>query len=510
MNVSPGSPLSCRFSKRLFSPVFRVATHGALLLLLASPLSAIEYTIDLGSSSNSANWSDAPWSPEGTPGALDTITVLSAGNLYLQTDQTLDLLRGSGNFRIISGNTPSAGSISNKLTVNRIEAISGNSFQFFNRSATSTLTVETGSLTVGTTTQSAVANIGRFGGNGPIEAFKVTGTTTLHRNSTLNVVENNGVDLGRVVFTTASTASLIPTINFATTTDGTNAIYAVSVQSLSASVAEAPYATVTASGTAKVTLKITGPGTSGVAHVYRYDGILSDESGGTLAVEKNGIDTQIFGRSQGNSYTAGTVIRSGILAVANETGSGLGSGAVTVHDGGILAGSGRIELGESRSVTIASGGMIAPSLPDALGFSALTLSGAANDGAPVLVMEEGASFTLRLGSGNASDRILLTSYTPGDLILNHTAVNVTGIEAGNYLLFQFQDGAENAVATGLTGGLVLGSGFEGWENLSSFVYDDAAGAVYLQVIPEPGSAALAVAGLGAMALLALRQRRTLK
>ena len=57
-----------------------------------------------------------------------------------------------------------------------------------------------------------------------------------------------------------------------------------------------------------------------------------------------------------NSYTGGTVVNGGTLMVNNTSGSGTGSGAVTVNSGGTLAGSGII----SGAVTVNAGGTNSP------------------------------------------------------------------------------------------------------------------------------------------------------
>lgn len=74
-----------------------------------------------------------------------------------------------------------------------------------------------------------------------------------------------------------------------------------------------------------------------------------------------------------NSYGGGTTLSAGRLLVNNATGSGTGSGSVTV-DGGVLGGTGRI----AGAVTILDGGTIAPgnSIGTLTISNSLTLSGA--------------------------------------------------------------------------------------------------------------------------------------
>ncbi len=501
-----GMNLPClNLRSALFAPVASVARFsplGAALFLFAAPLSAAEYTINLGSSSTEANWSDAVWTPAGPPGVGDSIHVTSAGNLYIETDRTLDVLRGSGNFRLRSGYKGVTGtSVDTKLTVGRIEAFLGNSFQFFDRSATSLLSVEAGSMLVGGS-GNATMHIGQSAGNGGVSSFVVTGTTTIQNNSILHVNEIGSTDLGRLHFQSATNASHSPHVYLRTTNDGVGASYSIVVKSLSASVDEAPRAALRTGSNAQVTVKITGPGSAGVSNVYRYDGALDDSESGSIAIEKSGIDTQIFNRLDGNAYKGGTTINGGILAITNSTGSGLGTGAVSVGNGGTLAGRGRVELGTGNSVSVSAGGVITPAMPGETGFSTLTFSGAANGAAPILSMQSGAAFAFTLGSGNASDTVLFSSYTVGDLVLNDNVVNVTGISAGTYTLFEFRDGGGNAVASGLSSGLQLGSGFEGWH--ASFVYDNSA--IYLQVVPEPSTAMLGLATVGTLVFLGLRKR----
>ncbi|MCX6927800.1 MAG: autotransporter-associated beta strand repeat-containing protein, partial [Verrucomicrobia bacterium] len=75
---------------------------------------------------------------------------------------------------------------------------------------------------------------------------------------------------------------------------------------------------------------------------------------GASTVIKNGPGTMAV--TGANDYTAGTTINAGTLLVNNSTGSGTGSGAVTVNAGGTLGGTGTI----SSAVTNMSGGTLAP------------------------------------------------------------------------------------------------------------------------------------------------------
>jgi len=68
-----------------------------------------------------------------------------------------------------------------------------------------------------------------------------------------------------------------------------------------------------------------------------------------------------------NTYTGGTTVSNGTLLAANTSGSGTGTGAVTVNSGGTVGGSGTI----SGAVTVNSGGTLAPGVS---GISTLTFS----------------------------------------------------------------------------------------------------------------------------------------
>jgi fibronectin-binding autotransporter adhesin len=56
------------------------------------------------------------------------------------------------------------------------------------------------------------------------------------------------------------------------------------------------------------------------------------------ALVKQGTGTLVLNRTAGNSYTGGTVVSAGTLAVNNSTGSGTGSGTNYINTGGTLAG----------------------------------------------------------------------------------------------------------------------------------------------------------------------------
>jgi autotransporter-associated beta strand protein len=97
----------------------------------------------------------------------------------------------------------------------------------------------------------------------------------------------------------------------------------------------------------------TGTLTVGNATSTVFAGTIS--AAGTLA--KAGAGTLTLTGT--NTYSGGTVISNGTLVVNNSSGSGTGSGAVTVASGGTLAGTGII----SGAVTVNSGGSFAPGNP---------------------------------------------------------------------------------------------------------------------------------------------------
>lgn len=77
-------------------------------------------------------------------------------------------------------------------------------------------------------------------------------------------------------------------------------------------------------------------------------------TGAVAAIKK--VGTGIWTLTNASTFTGGTTINGGTIMVNNTTGSGLGTGAVTVNTGGTLAGTGTI----SGAVTVNDGGTLAP------------------------------------------------------------------------------------------------------------------------------------------------------
>ncbi|HWL51234.1 MAG TPA: PEP-CTERM sorting domain-containing protein [Chthoniobacteraceae bacterium] len=237
-----------------------------------------------------------------------------------------------------------------------------------------------------------------------------------------------------------------------------------------------------------------------------------------LRLEKTGSSLQVLSRNAGNSYTGGTLVTGGALAIRNtgSSSSGLGTGAVEVSGSGILAGTGRVALAAGNAVTVKAGGVIAPGEdnrllnPETPAFQTLTFNGvnqSANE-TPILDMQEGASFLFRVDATGASDRISFINYKTGGLLLDEggITVNILGelSEGVLYTLMDFSTGS------GLEEGLSMGSGFEGYT--ATFHYDDAAfggaGKITMTVaaVPEPGALGLLLLG-GLAGLAATRSKR---
>lgn len=110
-----------------------------------------------------------------------------------------------------------------------------------------------------------------------------------------------------------------------------------------------------------------------------------------------------------NSYTGGTIINDGTLLVNNTTGSGTGSGTVTVNTGGVLGGTGTV----GGAVVVKSGGTVtAGASPGTLTLAnGLDLSAGGTN-----VWELSANSTS--GAGTTFDQLSLTA---GDLVLGGTS-----------------------------------------------------------------------------------------
>ena len=136
-----------------------------------------------------------------------------------------------------------------------------------------------------------------------------------------------------------------------------------------------------------------------------------------------------------NSYSAGTIINAGRLLVNNLTGSGTGSGVVTVN-AGTLGGSGII----AGVVTVASGGTISPgtSIGTLTFNSAPTLNGTnfmeinRNDGSSLADKVALTSGTLNYGGALVVSNVGAT-LVGGEVFTNFTASAYTGAFANTSL-----------------------------------------------------------------------------
>lgn len=259
------------------------------------------------------------------------------------------------------------------------------------------------------------------------------------------------------------------------------------------------------SGTGTLTLN----GNSGT---WTYGGELRNANGAnnsayTLNIIKTGSNTQILSRAQGQVYSGSTVITAGTLVVNNTANSGLGTGAVEIRDGGVLGGTGIIQLGGANTLTVKSGGVLAPGEQ----IGALRLSGL-NTTAAALTLESGAEIAFDLGSGNQSDAVNFLNYAGAiDFVRGGaTVLNFSDAQEGTYELFHFYSNngttLTSAGFTEGTSGFVLGSGLDGYEAVWDY---SQTGVIKLSLtaVPEPASLGLLAGGLIFVAA-ARRSRRS--
>lgn len=474
-------------------------------LLLAAPFAVRAQTNYSLTLNNNYTWDAAPWSPSGIPGAGDTITDItsdssSTRSLYLESNRqvanlTIAGLGGSGGLRLYNSNI---GSGTPDVTLNIANTFTlARSARIVSLNSAARLTVNTTDLVIDSGARFEIAvNSGQQN-----VTLAVSGTTTFKGGNTAFTLAEQAtsateIDLGHVVFeNTLSGGS--PGIDILAGT--------LRARSL-------------AGGGSAGTIR--GAGTLVVYGDGPASNTFSSQITGNVRVEKTGSNIQILNPNN-NTYSGGTLISGGVLSVnnTNRSGSGLGSGAVTVADHGTLAGTGAVLLGAGNYNTVQSGGTIAPSAHGLAGFSNLIFNNVnkTNSSQLLLKMEEGSAFTFKIDGEGNSDQIRFGYYDEGAVLFEggQITLNLTGILAEGYVykLFTFRSGGADGgtlVSSGLTGGLVAGSGFDGYN--ATFHYDEdgfgGLGVISLTVeaIPEPSTAMLVLLPLAAALLR--RRRRT--
>jgi len=201
--------------------------------------------------------------------------------------------------------------------------------------------------------------------------------------------------------------------------------------------------------------------------------------------------------SGASSFTGATTISAGTLLL---TGSLAGTSKVDIT--GTLGGTGSITPAAAGNINLLDGGKISP------GLSAGTLSATFSSGGKLditagVTASNSQALIFELGTPLASDRITLTggALEIGTGVLEFDDFVFTTLagfvpENGVYLLFDGNTPISGVLGNNLTGDIGGGIG--------RLQLADGGNDLVLQMIPEPGSVALLVAGMG---LLAGRRRR---
>lgn len=348
-------------------------------------------------------------------------------------------------------------------------------------------------LSVGGATQKTDA-IYTLGGNNS----GILGTTVTLNRGTLVINNSSALGTASGVTVTNANAGTADTAKLLIGTGGVTLARAVSFDTLGTDTTDVRViggantsGTATFSGT--ITLNaFAGSGTgsslqiaSASGGVTVFSGNITDGSN-SVALLANGGGVVKFTRAAGMNYDGGTTVASGTLLVNNTSGSGTGTGAVTVQSGALFGGSGSV----SGAITLQAGAAFSPGDGGAgvfSGGSSLTWN---SDGSTA-----GMRFDLGADQGSSDQLVLAGAFAKG---------------SGSSFIFDFQDAGVAASATytlvsfgstDFTSGDFVATGV-----LGSFAIVGNELQFTTASIPEPSSCAL-MAGLGGALVFLARRRR---
>jgi autotransporter-associated beta strand protein len=214
-----------------------------------------------------------------------------------------------------------------------------------------------------------------------------------------------------------------------------------------------------------------------------------------------------------NTYSGGTRVTTGTVLV-----SGSIMGNVTVSSDATFGGAGTVFTGPAGLIDVADRGVIAPG-PDVTtdsGMGTLTID-AANTTGTALSLSSGATFSMQLDTGVIpSDTVALTHATTNSVVFAGNVINFSDLSAGqlsgSFTLFTADvAGAFGGLTTDangfITAGLSIGTGLDGYYAAALQVVGND---IVLTNIPEPGSAATLLAGVGSLLGLQRFRRRAVR
>jgi fibronectin-binding autotransporter adhesin len=337
------------------------------------------------------------------------------------------------------------------------------------------------------------------------------GFTGASVNITAGAIAINSLFTGRVIegstINNTTTAGNIPS-GTTITESGTNFLrLSANATNASALTGQSLSITPPASFTVRpITLSGTNTGLNTIS------GVIQPAAGFNTSIIKSGVGT--WNLTGANLYAGGTSVNGGLLLINNISGSGTGSGAVRVNNGGTLGGNGTI----AGNILVNSGGTLAPGNSPGV----LTSQG-------TLTMDPGSTFAAELTgtvAGTGYDQHRLTGST------STYALNTGGgapilsfpVTAGSYTLGDFFAIVRNDLGTPGTGnfaglptsGSIVSAltGFGGvpwWEiyynadvdGTGALISTSGGNDIVIVAVPEPTT----IAAVGALGLVALRRRR---